>query len=201
MAKKNFLITDKQIENDIVEFCKINNIEDVDKFKNDCFKTGFNIKKYGLLGEDSAKIVEVEVIKEKIVEVPVEVIKYIEKPIEVIKEVEKIVEKPVEVIKEVIVPKIEYVKDESSNNELLTKIEQLEKDKQLFSTKIEEMEKIFQNTDKTKQLTETLFNLKTQLDQKNKRIKELEDKINELGDALNTKFATFHPNSNLKNKL
>jgi hypothetical protein len=213
MAKKNFLITDKQFENEIIEFCKLNKIEDIEKFKNDCFKTGFSIEKYGLLGDNSGKTIE---IQEKRVEVPVEVIreveKIVEKPVEVIKYVDR------EVIKEVVVPKIEYIKDESSSEELLskieklenekkifsTKIEELENEKKIFSTKIEELEKIFQNiekNDKTKQLSETLFNLKAQLDQKNKKIKELEDKITELGDALNTKFATFHPNSNLKNRL
>ncbi len=55
-----------------------------------CYTEGFNIKKYGLLGDDSEKIggieqkpVEIEVIKEIRVEVPVEVVKYVEVPVEV----------------------------------------------------------------------------------------------------------------------
>ena len=64
------------------EYCKLNNIEDVDKFISKCYTEGFNINKYGLLGDDSGKTgivgekqVEIEVIREIRVEVPVEVIK------------------------------------------------------------------------------------------------------------------------------
>ena len=93
-------------------FCDANNIKDKDEFIYLCFKQGFDIKKFGLLGKTGIvdeKQVEIEVIKEIRVEVPVEVIKEIrvEVPVEVIKEVEKIVEVekiievPVEVIKNV----------------------------------------------------------------------------------------------------
>jgi hypothetical protein len=85
----------------VQEYCKLNNIEDVDKFISKCYVDGFNIKKYGLLGDDSRKIggieekqVEIEVIREIRVEIPVEVIKevvkYVEVPVEIIKEVEVI---------------------------------------------------------------------------------------------------------------
>ena len=66
----------------VQEYCKLNNIEDVDKFISKCYTEGFNINKYGLLGDDSGKTdivgekqVEIEVIREIRVEVPVEVIK------------------------------------------------------------------------------------------------------------------------------
>jgi hypothetical protein len=127
---------------EIYEFCMLNGITDINKFIQDCFKQGFDVRKYGLLGEtlnegekhlknevDSVKMggtqekrVEIEVIREKRVEIPVEVIK----------EVEKIVEVPVE--------KIVTIYDHSSENELLLKIQQLESDKQIFSTKIDELE-------------------------------------------------------------
>jgi len=156
------------------EYCKLNNIEDVDKFITKCYTDGYNIQKYGLLGDDSEKIggieekqVEIEVIKEIRVEVPVEVIKevvkYVEVPIEIIKEVEVIQyvdkevvkEVPVEIIKEKIVnviqevpvPNINKIGDEPKSN------------------------------DKVLLLQETLQKLRKELSLKNARIEELE-KIN-----------------------
>ena len=127
-------------------YCSANNIEDIDDFIYKCFKQGFDIKKYGLLGKTlnegekdlntggiEEKQVEIEVIREIRVEVPVEVIKEVEKivevPVEVIKEVpvEKVVIQ--EVIKEVpverVVEKIIQTSDDTQINELLSKIEQL----------------------------------------------------------------------------
>ena len=124
-------LTDTQ-KRDIQSYCKTNNIEDVEKFVKDCFRQGFDVKKYGLLGDDNPskpgvveeKWVEKEVIREIRVEVPVEVIK----EVEIIKEV--VVEKPVEIIKEVpvekIVTKTEYITDDTKVNELIKKIEDLE---------------------------------------------------------------------------
>ena len=89
-------------------FCESQEIKDVDNFMYLCFKQGFDIKRYGLLGKtlnEGEKDLIKEVIVEKRVEIPVEVIKEVEKIVEVpvdrIVEVEKIVEVPVEVIKEV----------------------------------------------------------------------------------------------------
>ena len=80
------------------EYCKLNNIEDVDKFITKCYTEGFNIKKYGLLGDDKEpNIIEMEVVKE--IEVIKEVIK--EVPVEIIKEVEIVKYVDREVIKEV----------------------------------------------------------------------------------------------------
>jgi hypothetical protein len=208
-------------------YCSENKIEDVNLFIQRCLKQGFDIKKYGLIGETlnddekdlktgivGEKQVEIEVIREIRVEVPVEVIKEVEKivevekiievPVEIIKNVERIVEVPVEVERIVQVPvetvltKVEYVSDKSGESELLLKIQQLESDKQLFSTITIEMENNFQNemskkdkeldelrrnldekdkTEKLKLLQETLQTLRGEIQQKNEQIKELE-KIN-----------------------
>jgi len=166
-------ITSTQLKS-VQEYCKLNNIEDVDKFITKCYTDGYNIQKYGLLGDDSEKIggieekqVEIEVIKEIRVEVPVEVIKevvkYVEVPVEIIKEVEVIqyvdrevvkevpveiiTEKIVNVIQEVPVPNIDKIGDEPEPN------------------------------DKAKLLQETLQKLRKELSLKNERIEELE-KIN-----------------------
>jgi hypothetical protein len=133
------LNVNSKYENDILQYCKLNNIEDVSLFITQCFKQGFDIKKYGFLGTTNIpeeKIIEKEVIVEKRVEIPVEVIK--------------------EVPVEKVVTKIEYISDKKSENELLLKIQQLEEtifllndnlesERQEFSTKTQEMEKNFQD--------------------------------------------------------
>jgi len=220
MEPKNSKIFSRETMQAVSAFCESKEIKDVDNFIYLCFKQGFDIRKYGLLGEtggEQEKWVEKEIIVEKRVEVPIEVIKEVEKivevPVEVIKEVpvEKVVIK--EVIKEIpvdrVVEKIIQTSDDTQVNELLSKIDQLNGEistktleidniRQEFSTKTEEMENIFQNemskkdeeldelrrnldifvtNDKTKMLQETLQNLRSELQQKNEQLKELE-KIN-----------------------
>ena len=91
----------KQID----EYCKLNNITDINKYINQLLRDGFNVAKYGsgpFTSQPQEKIVEKEVRVE--VEVPVEV--------------EKIVEKE----------KIVHVSDDAKVNELLDKIKKLEDD-------------------------------------------------------------------------
>jgi hypothetical protein len=196
MEPKNSKIFSKEMMQTVSAFCESKEIKDIDNFIYLCFKQGFDIRKYGLLGKTlnegekhlktggtQEKWVEIEVIKEIRVEVPVEVIK----------EVEKII----------------YTSDDTQVNELLLKIEQLngeisiktteiDRIREEFSTKTEEMENIFQNkmskkdeeldelrhnldilvtNNKTNMLQETLQNLRGELQQKNEQIRELE-KIN-----------------------
>ena len=159
MEQNNFStinLSQKEIK-DIQRFCELNKIEDIPTFLHACAWKGYEIEKFGLLGKMGGiqeKRVEIEVIREKRVEIPVEVIKevvkveYVEVPVEVIKEVqvEKVVIK--EVVKEVpvetVVTKIEYISDKTGENELLLKIQQLESEKQEFSTKLTETEQKLQ---------------------------------------------------------
>ena len=153
MEPKNSKIFSREIMKTVSEYCESENIKDVDHFMFLCFKQGFDIKRYGLLGEtlnegekhlniedndeNSGKMggiqekpVEIEVIREKLVEIPVEVIREVEKIVEIVKEipVDRIVEKEV------------FITDDKQVNELLLKIQQLELEKQLFSTKTQELE-------------------------------------------------------------
>jgi len=228
-------------ENDILQYCKINNIEDVNLFVTQCFKQGFDIKKYGFLGnslnEDEKHLIN-EVIVEKRIEIPVEVIKEVEKIIEVPVEVkvieyvdrEIIKEVIVEVPKEKIVTKIEYLCDKDSENELLFKIQQLEQtifhlneelvsEREEFSTKTQELTKIFQDkiskenikgvevekevvvdNSKQKMLESTLQNLRKELTLKNSIIDELETK-NKLLESNNQRPAVYLKGSNLSEKM
>ena len=193
MEIKINLTTNEQ--KDLKSYCKLNELDETEIVKKS-YLEGFKIEKYGLLGNTGGvqeKQVVKEVIVEKRVEIPVEVIKevvkieYVEVPVDRV--VEKIVEitkeVPVEVIKEifvevpveVVVTKTEYVSDDSQINELLLKIQQMESDKQLFSTKTQEleeqvqifstktteMENIFQN--KMSKKDEELDRLRQELDE------------------------------------
>ena len=201
-------------------FCESQEIKDVDNFMYLCFKQGFDIKKYGLLGKtlnEGEKHLKTGGIEEKQVE------------IEVIREIR--VEVPVEVIKEV--EKIIYTSDDTQVNELLLKIEQLNGEisiktteinriRQEFSTKTEEMENIFQNrmdkkdveldelrrtldipvtNNKLNMLQQTIQNLMSEVrDLKNKN-EELNKQLLEQNKPVDTTRARFHGGSNLNDDL
>jgi hypothetical protein len=194
------------------------------------------------------------------VEIPVEVIKevvkieYVEVPVEKIVEVikEVIVEKEVikEIIKEVPVEKIVTIYDNSSENELLLKIQQLEQEfstktteigiiRQEFSTITTENENIFHykmskkdeeldelrrtldehlakppvevvvekettdNLSKSKldALQNTLAKVRQETLEKDKKIKELEQTIQEIQKFQENKQAVYLKGSNLDDKL
>jgi len=267
---------------DLTRYCELNKFIPEEIVKKS-YLEGFMIEKYGLLGKtggEQEKRVESEVIREKRVEIPVEVIKevvkveYVEVPVEKIVTVEKPVEKlvevikevPVEVIKEVQVEKIvEVIKevpvekivtiyDNSSENELLLKIQQLEQEfstittengiiKQEFSTITTENENIFHdkmskkdeeldelrrtldehlakppvekivevvvekettdNSSKSKldALQNTLAKVRQETLEKDKKIKELEQTIQEIQKFQDNKQAVYLKGSNLDDKL
>ena len=154
-AIKELVLTKEELA-DLQTFCKLNKLE-IDDVIASAFRQGYRIEKYGLLGTPGVvqeKIIEKEVIVEKpiiqYVEVEKEIIKEIpvdrvvEKIVEVTKEipVEKVVIK--EVIKEIPIEKVIekeiFITDDNQVNELLLKIQQLESDKQIFSTKTQELE-------------------------------------------------------------
>ena len=215
---------DSKYKLEIISYCKMNNIEDIDLFVTQCFKQGFDIEKYGLLGKtfnDGKKDLKTGIVGEKQVE------------IEVIREIR--VEVPVEVIKEVekIVTKIEYISDKSGESELFGKIEQLEenifhlneeldKERQIFSTKTEEIENIFhyemskkeseldelrRNLDipvddnKLKMLQQTIQNLTSEVRELKKKNEELEKQLLDTPKQLGNIPAKFHGSSNLNDDL
>jgi predicted RNase H-like nuclease (RuvC/YqgF family) len=248
----------KDLKDKVWNYCRLNDITDVNGFIIKTIKKGLDVEVYGFLGKtlnegekdlktdnegekdliDSRKTcgieekrAEIEVIREIRVEVPVEVIREVEKIVEIIKEIEVIKEVTVEVPVEKIVTKIEYISDKTSENELLLKIQQLEDnifhlndeidtERQIFSTKTEQVENIFQNEmskkdkeldelrrnldikkddDQVKLLQETLQKLRKEISEKNKKIEELE-KINKEPNN-NAMNAFFMKGSNLKDIL
>jgi len=224
MAQKNSQTHKVEVKNfkEIYDYCYLNEIVDVNSFIDKCLKQGFDIQKYGMLGSEPK--VETEV---KVVEKIVEVIKEVQLPpkeIEVIKYVDREVIKEIPVEK--IVTKIEYIYDKTPS-ELEEKnfhLEQeLDDERQKFSTKTIEMENIFQNEmskkdkeldtfrqtldkqnndNKTKMLENTLLNLRKELQLKQTKINELEDTIKNLQEQLSKNVnAIYLKGSNLKEKI
>jgi predicted RNase H-like nuclease (RuvC/YqgF family) len=186
MERNSLKTFDRKTSESISKYCEVNNITDVDKFIFKCFKKGFDIERYGLLGQT-------EIITEV--------------PVEVIREVEKIVEVPVEKI----VTKVEYISDKNTEKELT---ESITKMKEEMSKKDEDLDELRRTLDifrqtldeknddtQTKMLQETLQKLRKELLDKNKQIEELEKINKDLKDESNKKIAVYLRGSNINQKL
>lgn len=136
----------KKLKDEIWEYCRLNDIPNIDDFIIKMIRQGYTVEKFGSTPINSGNVTEVE----KIVEVPFEVIK------EVIIEKEVIKEIPVEKI----VTKVEYISDETTKNELTEKIfdldSKMELERENFSIIFEKMENDFQKemSKKDKELDE-----------------------------------------------
>jgi predicted RNase H-like nuclease (RuvC/YqgF family) len=218
-------IFNKKTIQSVLSFCELNKIDDTDKFFKKCFQSGFNIEKYGLLGNslnDDEKHLKTDGIDEKHTEIEVIVEKRVEVPVEVIKEVEKIVE----VIKEVPVEKKVYITDDSQMEKLTQEIESLQKlkeihdldqensHKELFELikKVKELEKELDkspieiikevdNNEKLKMMGETLQKLRKELSLKDKKIEELEGINKQLESIKVSQGAVYLKGSNITQKL
>ena len=189
---------------DLISYCNLNDLRISEVIKKS-YLEGFNIERYGLLntGGIREKQVEKEVIVEKRVEIPVEVIKEVvrieyvevEKPIEVIKEVivDRIVEKVVEVIKEV--PVIQQL--ETKEPEVKEIIREVEVIKEVV------IEKEGDSSLKSKldALQLTVQKLKQDNIEKDKKIREYEQTIQDIQKFQEEKKAMFLRGSNLDDKL
>jgi hypothetical protein len=136
------------------------------------------------------KEVQVDRIVEVIKEVPVD--RVVEKVVEIVKEipVEKVVIK--DVIKEVPVEKIVYVTDqEEMNSRIFQKEQEFEEQRQIFSTKTQELENIFHN-----EKTELLLKIQ-QLETKEPEVKEIIREVEVIKEIVIEKEG----DSNLKPKL
>lgn len=138
----------KDIQNEIWDYCRLNNITNVNQFMLTLLKQGFTVEKYGtspilpqIIEKEVEKIVEkivevkVEVPVEKIVEVKVEV--PVEKIVEV--PVEKIVEKEVYITNDTEVEKLsqDVVKLKEDNKVLLDENEHITKSNTVLNSSLE----------------------------------------------------------------
>jgi hypothetical protein len=114
----------KKFKDEIWEYCRINDIPNIDEFILKMITQGFTVERYGAAPTARERIVEKVV--EKIVEVPVDKI------------VEKIVEVPVE--KEV------YITDNSEIKNLAEQINKLETDRNFYKKEMEQFQLELNNT-------------------------------------------------------
>lgn len=172
MKKKFSLILDDEF----LEYCKLNKVEKVSKLAKETFDRGFTILKFG---ETPSFVKGREVIKE------------VEKV--VIKEVEKIVEveKPIEVI----VEKEVYITDDEQVQELGKKVTDLLKDKKKLSQKLYKLETKLKK--KPKEVIKEITNSDEveKLNGENQKLKEELEKITSSLSGLNK--AKYIKNSNL----
>lgn len=195
MKKKNSLILD----NEFIQYCELNNIDDIDKIAKETFNRGFSLLKYGETptGNSRERIVEKEVIVEKIVyqDVIKEVV--VEKVVEVTKEVP--IEKIVEVIKEVPVERIVEVIREvpieiKGKNKVITKevIKEVIVEK-IVEVPVDRIVEIIKEVPIIKEITNDKELLK--LTEENKTLKIELDSIKKSLDKFNR--ATYMKNSDL----
>ena len=186
----------KNIKDDIWNYCRANNITNMDKFIVDMVIQGLNIEKYGT-SPITPQVIEKEVIKEieveKIVEVPVE--KIVEKVIEV--PVEKIVEKTIEVPVEKIIEKEVYITNNEEVENLTKDITKIKEDNKRLTEEVDRLTKISDVLNSSLELKgleaqkfkEEIDSLSTQLEQEkakssNTELNKLYQKINNLESLL-----------------
>lgn len=173
----------KKIKDEIWEYCRLNNISDIDTFMLKTLQQGFNIEKYGTtpfkIGGKELEVIEKEVIKVITATTEVEIVREVPVEIEVIKEVEKIVE--VTVTDNELIDKLNKEKDDLGG-EIIKLENSLEKERK----KVDELS----NSDAgiINSLNQKIKNLKTELEiEKNrnyeapKKEQPKEDKNSKLG--------------------
>lgn len=136
----------KKIKDEIWEYCRLNNIPNIDEFMLKMLTQGLTIEKYGATPTTKEKVVE-KVI-EKIVEVPVE--KIVEVPVEV----EKIIEKEV------------FISDNGEVTQLTSRIAKLESTILANTKSYNEKYKEFENELKSKDDTITQLNQELEIEKK-----------------------------------
>jgi hypothetical protein len=112
----------KNLKDDIWNYCRINDISNIDEFTIKLIRQGFTAEKFGSspIAQPKDKIIE------KIVEVPVE--------------------KIVEVIKEVVIEKEVYITDDSQTKELSEKVIKLEEERDSYKKDSEHFKKEWDST-------------------------------------------------------
>ncbi len=149
----------KKLKDEIWEYCRLNDITDIDAFILKSTQQGFNIEKYGAtpfkIGGKEPEVIEKEIVKIITATTEVEIIKEVPVEIEVIKEIEKIVE--VTVTDNELIDKLN-----SEKNVLLEEIKQLEENLKNEKDKVSELS----NTDAgvIKKLNQKIKNLEVEIE-------------------------------------
>jgi len=150
MEQKNLLTIDisKQDHKDLISFCELNEITDIDGFVKLCFRKGYYIERYGLLNQGQLpEVIDREFEKEVVVE------------------------------------------DNS-------KIEELQNEIYVLKGKLENQKEV-----ECGKLQDTIMELNRQLGDRNRLVKDLTTKVNELENLTKTSYAFYLKSSNLKDRL
>jgi len=150
MEQKNLLTIDisKQDHKDLISFCELNEITDIDGFVKLCFRKGYYIERYGLLNQGQLpEVIDREFEKEVVVE------------------------------------------DNS-------KIEELQNEIYILKGKLENQKEF-----ECGKLQDTIMELNRQLGDRNRLVKDLTTKVNELENLTKTSYAFYLKSSNLKDRL
>lgn len=155
MKKRNLLT----LGDEFLEYCTINNIDDIDKLAKSTFQRGFTILKFGETPSNTKpkeitkeiikeviKEVQVEVVREVIKEVPVDVIREIirEVPIEVIREVPIEIKGDVQIVTNEVIKEIKVVDN--------IEIERLQKENELLKNELKNITENLEKMGRTKYL-------------------------------------------------
>ena len=175
----------KKLKDEFWEYCRLNNITDIDSFMLKSLQQGFNIEKYGTepfkIGGEP-EIIEKEIVKVITATTEVEVVKEVPVEIEVIKEVEKIVE--VTVTDNELIDKLNKEKEELSG-----KLSDLEKKLKKEEEKVEELS----NSDAgiIKSLRQEIENLKIEVELEKNRNYEAPKREKPKQDKRNLRFGNI----------
>ena len=155
----------KKLKDEFWEYCRLNNITDMDSFMLKSLQQGFNIEKYGItpfkIGGEP-EVIEKEITKVITATTEVEIIKEVPIEIEVIKEIEKIVE--VTVTDNELIDKLK--EDINKLNEEVVKLkEELKLEKENVELEKEKVEEL-SNSDAgiINSLKQKIKNLETELE-------------------------------------
>ena len=137
----------KKLKDEIWEYCRLNDISNIDEFIIKMIRQGYSVEKFGATPLGTTEVKEVEKIVEVIREVPVE----------------KIIEKEV------------FITDDIQITELTNKLTQLEEEKRIFSTKTTEIDTIREEFSTKTVEMENIFHYKLSL--KDNEIEKLKSEL------------------------
>ena len=159
----------KKLKDEIWEYCRMNDIPNIDEFIIKMVQQGYTVEKFGSTPLGTGEVKEIEKVVEVVKEVPVE------KIVEVVKEVpvEKVVEKEI------------YITDDEQVNELKQKLIDTQDESSTYLTNLSEKDKEIDNLKKeTRKIQDGFVGMTNKCDNLIKEKSKLEKEIERLNTEL-----------------
>lgn len=159
----------KKLKDEIWEYCRMNDIPNIDEFIIKMVRQGYTVEKFGATPLGTGEVKEIEKVVEVVKEVPVE------KIVEVVKEVpvEKVVEKEI------------YITDDEQVNELKQKLIDTQDESSTYLTNLSEKDKEIDNLKKeTRKIQDGFVGMTNKCDNLIKEKSKLEKEIERLNTEL-----------------